>query len=79
MSGNSIVVNSAALNANAPLNQWHKLRIIFSNGNTMVYADDNLIANQATAQNYGRTNNWILTLGNFRGYVDEVRISNVVR
>ena len=59
------------------LNTWHKLKVTFdSTGTTTVYIDGNTPFTSTAAPNYGRVTDWILTIGNFDGDVDEVRISH---
>jgi hypothetical protein len=51
------------------------LKVTFdSTGTTTVFVDDRPFTSTA-APNMGRVNDWILTIGNFDGDVDEVRIS----
>ena len=62
------------------LNTWNQVRITFdTNGLTSLYLNGTLRGTSTTAPHYERLNSWILTLGNFDGDIDEVRISNIVR
>lgn len=77
--GNAAIVGADDWRRWVPLNQWHSLKMVHSQSTVSVYIDGQLIGSGTTAFNFGRTNNWTLTLGNFQGYIDEVRISRVVR
>lgn len=77
--GNATIVSDDDWQRNVTYNQWHWLKMIHSQNTVSVYIDGQLIGSGATAFNFGRTNDWLLTLGNFQGYIDEVRISRVVR
>lgn len=60
--------------------EWSSLKITFApDGTVSCYINDTLIASTTVSLNTGRTTNWTLTLGNFDGDMDEVRISKVVR
>ena len=62
------------------LNTWHQLKITFdSSGVTKGYIDGTLRASTNNPVQYNVPNPWQLTLGNFDGDIDEVRISNIVR
>ena len=78
-SGNTTVVTDDEWEQAVSLNQWHFLRITYENGQVNVYVDQALISTSTVLLNPGRTNDWALILGNFEGYIDEVRISNVIR
>ena len=79
--GSSAVIVTASQWQNAvSLNAWHKFKLTFTaDGTTKCYVDDNLLNTMATSVNVGRPSTWWITLGNFDGDIDEVRISNVVR
>ena len=78
--GSTTVVSSAQWNSAISFNGWHSLKIVFDPaGSSRCYIDGNLISNNPATFNYTRSNDWTLTLGNFDGDIDEVRISNVVR
>lgn len=63
-----------------PTDEWSHLKITFApNGIVSCYINDVLISYSFVSLNTGRTTNWTLTLGNFDGDMDEVRISKVVR
>jgi len=62
------------------LNAWHKFKLTFAaDGTTACYIDGNLVNSVATSILWWRPDPWVITLGNFDGDIDEVRISNVVR
>lgn len=59
---------------------WQKMRITFdSSSTTRGYIDGQLIATITVDPNIGRSNDWTLSLGNFDGCIDELRLSNTVR
>jgi hypothetical protein len=58
---------------------WHQIKITFANGTTRVYVDDVSVGTSNTAPVYDLADPWILTLGNFDGDLDEVRISKTLR
>ena len=61
-------------------NTWHKLQMMLApNGIVRCWFDGRLISSASVQLNYGRSNAWILTLGNVDADIDEVRISDVVR
>src|SRR3989344_6018228 len=76
---NVLVVSDDTWNANVDINQWHALRMTYDDGVVNVYVDETLIGTANASMHPSRTNDWALTLGNFEGYIDEVRISDVVR
>ncbi|MEI8197209.1 MAG: LamG-like jellyroll fold domain-containing protein, partial [Phycisphaerae bacterium] len=73
------IVSAANWNAGFLQNTWHAFKLTFTGGLVSCYVDGNLLGSATAAPNYGRSSNWTLTLGNFDGYIDEVRVSNVVR
>ena len=79
--GNATVLNSGQWSSAVAMNTWSKLRVTYSpGGSTQCFINDVLISSTtANSFNPARTNPWTLTLGNFDGDLDEVRISNVVR
>jgi hypothetical protein len=78
--GATTVVSAAQWNASVTLRSWHKLQMSLSpNGIVRCWVDGRLISSTTAGLNYGRSNNWTLTLGNLDADIDEVRISNIVR
>ena len=75
------LVNPTQLQSLVPLNQWVQLAIVYDGTNrNFVYVNGQLVAGPVVAGlNVGRNNSWLLTLGNFDGYLDEVRLSSVMR
>jgi hypothetical protein len=75
------LVNPTQLQSLIPLNQWVQIALVFDGTNKdYVYVNGNLVAGPiVAAPNIGRNNPWQLTLGNFDGYIDEVRLSSVMR
>ena len=62
------------------MNAWHAMKLTYdATGTASCYIDGNLVSSGAAKLNYQRNTPWTLTLGNFSGDIDEVRISNVVR
>ncbi len=62
------------------MNSWHALKLTLDpTGTVSCYVDGVLVSSCAPKLYYARANPWTLTLGNFSGDIDEVRISNVVR
>jgi hypothetical protein len=60
-------------------NTWHLVKItVDTTGFTTVYVDGNSAVSHATSPSYsGQT--WTLSMGDFVGCLDEVRISNTIR
>ena len=59
------------------LNQWHTLHLSYDGDQTVrCWIDGTLIAQQDSAPNRSRRQDWMLRLGGFDGDIDEVRISN---
>ncbi|MDB6069068.1 MAG: hypothetical protein JWL81_239, partial [Verrucomicrobiales bacterium] len=78
--GNVVAVNSAAWAAACTFNTWHLLKVtVTSTGSVQCTLDGTVVGSGTAAAWSNRTNGWILTLGNFDGDLDEVRISNIVR
>ena len=78
--GGTTVVSAAQWNASIVPNTWHKLQVMLApNGIVRCWFDGRLISSASVQLNYGRSNAWILTLGNVDADIDEVRISDVVR
>lgn len=73
---NSDVVSAANWAAAAPIGQWSQLRITFDGGSALnCYVNGALVGSLNKAPNVTRVTDWLLSLGNFDGDVDEVRIS----
>lgn len=61
------------------LNTWHAVRITYDAQQVVsIYIDDVLVGSRAMSTT-NRTNDWSVTLGDFDGFIDEVRISDTVR
>ncbi|MEM7383637.1 MAG: Ig-like domain-containing protein, partial [Verrucomicrobiota bacterium] len=61
--------------AEAAFGQWHLIQVAFDGNNTVrCWIDGELVRTVNRKPNFSRTNNWILTLGNFDGDIDEVLI-----
>jgi hypothetical protein len=58
------------------LNTWHHIQITLDpSGGSQVRIDDAPAGNLlSTAPSYGGSQDWVLTLGNFDGEIDELRI-----
>jgi Glycosyl hydrolase family 9/Cellulase N-terminal ig-like domain len=78
--GSTTVVSAAQWKTSVAPNSWHKLQMALSpNGVVNCWVDGRLISSAPVQLNYGRSNNWVLTLGNVDADLDEVRISNIAR
>jgi hypothetical protein len=79
--GQITVLSSQQVTGLMSLNAWHKLKLTLdATGQVTCWIDGAVAAScSALNMNYGRTTPWTLTLGNFNGDIDEVRISNTVR
>jgi endoglucanase len=74
------IVEPAAWQNAVSLNTWHSFKLTFAaDGTAKVYIDGNLVNTVSTSVTVWRTDPWQIILGNFDGYIDEVRISNIVR
>ena len=59
---------------------WFSVRITLdSDGNIRTFIQGNLISEMTKPAQARRGNDWLLSLGNFDGYIDELRISNTLR
>ena len=66
--------------ATVSTNAWHSLRMTFDVESLVeVYVDGLLLGVQPSFISPARNGDWLFTLGNFDGDIDEVRISNLVR
>ncbi len=80
IAGATTFVTAAQWQAAASMNSWHALKLVFdATGTASCYVDGVLVSSVAAKFFYTRSTPWTLTLGNFNGDIDEVRISNVVR
>ncbi|MGK0186640.1 MAG: mono/diheme cytochrome c family protein [Verrucomicrobiales bacterium] len=77
--GANIVANTAeAVNAQQvatlmPAGQWHLMQISYDGANTVTTRINGAVVSAINKPPYsGRTNNWVLTIGNFDGDIDEV-------
>jgi uncharacterized repeat protein (TIGR03806 family) len=67
------IATAAQWAAAAPLNQWAHLQISFNGTNTVsAWINGQPAGSLTLAPNKFRDNNWTLTLGHFRGDIDEV-------
>lgn len=79
---NHMLVSVADWPTYVSLNTWVKMKITydFSTSDYKIYFNDVLAASHTgNGINSSRTNAFALTLGNFEGYIDEVRISDIIR
>lgn len=60
---------------------WHHLMLAFDGSNVCQVILDGVPVGQpvTNAPNWGRSNNILVTLGNFKGYIDEARLSRSLR
>jgi hypothetical protein len=78
----NVVVDSATWNTKMTPNTWHLVKITAGNGAssgvTSVYIDDmtTAVASSTHSQFLSSNVNWILSMGDFVGCIDEVRISD---
>lgn len=78
--GNVVAVTSAGWAATCAFNTWHHLKITVTSAGSIQCTLDGILIGSGTAAGWGnRGNAWVLTLGNFDGDLDEVRISNIIR
>jgi hypothetical protein len=77
----SVAVSSTDWGSEISTDVWHDLLITFDASDTVrCYLDGEQIGVDVSApMNRGRGNDWALTLGNFDGDLDEVRVSSAVR
>jgi hypothetical protein len=81
VAGQNTILTSQQWSDSVSLNAWHYLKITRNTaGNVAVWIDGvETASGSATNMNCARTTPWMLTLGNFNGDIDEVRVSNIVR
>jgi Glycosyl hydrolase family 9/Cellulase N-terminal ig-like domain/Concanavalin A-like lectin/glucanases superfamily len=78
--GTATMVSGTAWNTAVKFGIWHKLTLNFIAPNTFTcYVNQTLISTATVSFHQGRTNDWVLTLGNFDGDIDEVRLSDISR
>lgn len=80
----TVVMTPQDWNNNMTLNNWHHFRSVYkslggTNAQTTVYIDGTYTNTVASPVVNTYTEDWILYLGNFDGYIDEVRISSIDR
>lgn len=74
------LLTPSAWNAAVSLNSWQHLKITRgANSEFKVWINGHCIHTSISFPNYRRTNAWTLTIGNFDGDVDELRLSHVIR
>jgi len=80
LANQAVLLSNAQWNEVATLNTWHLLQITFDGVAQIskVYVDGVLQCCSACMPQPG-VGNYVLTLGNFNGDIDEVRLSNIVR
>jgi hypothetical protein len=78
--GTLTMLTPADWNAAVSLNSWQHFKITRNaQSEFKIWIDGVCIHTSTSFPNYGRGNAWTLTIGNFDGDVDEVRLSNIVR
>jgi endoglucanase len=78
----TVIVNATQWQNAVPLNAWRKFKLTFAaDGTARCYINDTQIGTAMTSIDAARNSppTWTITLGNFDGDIDEVRISNIVR
>ena len=74
--GSRELVTSQTWATAAPLGAWHRLRLLVAgDGPAEIYLNERLIGARSSSMNYLLTSDWILTLGNFDGDIEQVRIT----
>ncbi|MEM7386292.1 MAG: Ig-like domain-containing protein, partial [Verrucomicrobiota bacterium] len=69
------VLSPADVQALAPPGQWHLLQISFDGEDRVrCWINGELVSTTTSSPNLGRIQDWLLTLGNFDGDIDEVLI-----
>jgi len=77
---NDIITTASQWQNAVSLNAWHKFKLTFAaDGTANCYIDGNLVSSLVTSMYVPRSSAWTITLGNFDGDIDELRISNIVR
>ena len=78
---NATLLTNSAAQTYIPLGTWVQVAIVFDGaGKNYVYINNVLRAGPVKAiPNYGNPAPFVVTLGNFDGYIDEVRLSSVAR
>lgn len=78
--GSTVAITSPNWSALVSTGNWHHLAMQWNgSSHSDLWIDGIRQADVAVAQNSRRTGDWFLTLGNFVGAVDEVRISRSLR
>ncbi|MBK1884184.1 glycoside hydrolase family 9 protein [Luteolibacter pohnpeiensis] len=78
--GSQSLLSSSDWQSAIALGTWQRLKITRdSNSEFKVWINDVCVSTVSAAPNYGRTTDWLLTLGNIDADIDEVRISSIVR
>ena len=75
----STLIYPSTWNQQVSKGDWHALRITFAPPGVIEIYVDEILLYSGTRTLSDRSNDWILTLGNFDGFIDEVRISDTVR
>jgi hypothetical protein len=70
-------LESTAWNVAVTAGVWQQITMSYSAGVATCYVNGTQVATTSASCNAGRTNDWVFTLGNFDGDIDEVRISNI--
>ncbi len=79
--GLSELADAEKLGPYLPRNAWIEMKVIYRpNGSAQLWANGQLVSELAeSGLRSDRDSDWTLTLGNFHGYLDELRISRTVR
>lgn len=78
--GATVITTPAIWAANAKLGTWQHLRMTLdATGLVTTYLNGIAISSSMTTMAPGRTTPWTLSIGNFVGDIDEVRVSRVAR
>ena len=78
--GDTLVVGEAAWDSEVQKGAWHRVRLSFdSDSNARCYIGDKLVGRAAVQMDCSGTSDWTLSIGNFDGYADEIRVSDITR
>ena len=80
VAGTLIFVDAQTWDALAAPNAWHRITLTYDGRQSVECLIDGVVAGSAVVYpNDTRTSDWLLTLGNFDGDIDDVRVSSVDR
>lgn len=78
--GSDTIIEPETFEPYLPKETWIDMKLIYdAAGDVSLFTNSQLVVEFAAEANRGRDEDWVLTLGNFEGYIDELRISEGVR